>query len=384
MIKKTTERKIWIALFLWFFAFSVLFTAATVSAGPTKHIVQKGDTLWGICEKYYGNPNLWPKLWQMNPFVTNPHLLSPGDVITLLEEETVEKAKLEKESPAEPEKKSPVMHGIDLSDRINLEALGYLSLVEVEPLGVIESSTSTKKALTSGDMVFVHFDQRPSIKPGDAFSIARRSDLIRHPLTGKPMGYLVTMKGTLHVKEFLQKGIYLAEVGKTFSEVFTDDIVMPLVTTTTCLRPLSTDKKLYGNIVATQDNRRLIGRGTIVYLDSGFKDGIQPGSIFDLIRIHKLPTIDTKHDSFEVISQEILDTLSKEQYLADFWKKIEDGKTLYESSVGKLLIIESRPDTSLGIVLTSKEELEVGAFVKGMSWVEPPDFITSLPSCVVQ
>jgi hypothetical protein len=86
----------------------------------------------------------------------------------------------------------------------------------------------------------------------------------------------------------------------------------------------------------------------------------------------------------EVISREILDTFSKEQYLADFWKKIEDGKTLYESTVGKLLILDSRPDTSLGIVLLSKEELELGAFVKGMSWVEPPDFIASLPSCVAQ
>lgn len=384
MIRKTTERKIWVALFLWFFAFSVLFIAGTVSAGPSKHIVQKGDTLWGICEKYYGNPNLWPKLWQMNPFVTNPHLLSPGDIITLLEEEAVQKAEAEKKPPAEPAKKSAVIQGIDLSDRINLETLGYLSLVEVEPLGVIESSSSTRNTLASGDKAFVHFDQRPSIKPGDVFSIARRSDLIRHPLTGKPMGYLVSMKGTLHVKEFLQKGIYLTEVDKILSDVFVGDLVMPLVRATACLRPLPTDNKLYGNIVATYDNRRIIGRGTIVYLDSGFKDGIQTGGIFDLIRIHKLPTIDIKHDSLEVISQEILDTFSKAQYLADFWKKIEDGKTLYESSVGKLLILDSRPDTSLGIVLLSKEELEVGAFVKGMSWVEPPDFITSLPSCFVQ
>jgi LysM repeat protein len=114
MIKKATGRKTCIALFLWFFAFSVLFTAGTVNAGPAKHIVQKGDTLWGICEKYYGNPNLWPKLWQMNPFVTNPHLLNPGDIITLLEEEAAKKAEAEKKPPVEPEKKSPVMQGIDL------------------------------------------------------------------------------------------------------------------------------------------------------------------------------------------------------------------------------------------------------------------------------
>jgi hypothetical protein len=159
---------------------------------------------------------------------------------------------------------------------------------------------------------------------------------------------------------------------------------MPPQETKPCLIPLPTDTKLYGNIVATHGNRRLVARGTIVYLDSGFKDGIQTGGLFDLVRIYKLPTIDTKHDSYEVISQEILDTLSKAQYLDDFWKKIQDGKTLYETSVGKLIILDSRPDTSLGMVLSCSEELEVGAFVKGMSWVEPPDVLTSLPPCVLQ
>jgi hypothetical protein len=85
-----------------------------------------------------------------------------------------------------------------------------------------------------------------------------------------------------------------------------------------------------------------------------------------------------------VISQEILDTLSKAQYLDDFWKKIQDGKTLYESSVGRLIILDSRPDTSLAMVLSCSEELELGVFVKGISWVEPPDFLTSLPSCALQ
>ncbi len=384
MIKKTMVKNFWIAHFLWFFACFFLLTTTSMGAGPTKHIVQKGDTLWDICEKYYGNPNLWPKLWQMNPFVTNPHLLSPGDVITLLEEQPLKKVEPERKPPEEPEKRAPVIQGIDLSDRLNLEALGFLSLVEVEPLGVIESSTNTKKALVEGDGIFVHFGQTTTVRPGDELSIAHRSELIRHPLTGKPLGYLVSMRGKLHVKEHLQKGIYLAEVGKTFSEAFVGDLVLPLQRMTTCLRPLSTDSKLYGNIVATRDNRRIIGRGTIVYLDSGFKDGVQTGGVFDLIRIHKLPAIDTKHDSLEVISQEILDTFSKEQYLADFWKKIQEGKTLYESSVGKLIIIDSRPDTALGVVLASKEELEVGAFVKGMSWAELPDFLASLPLCVFQ
>ena len=60
---------------------------AMIGAQQLTHTVEKGDTLWSICEKYYGDPDLWPKLWQMNPFVTNPHFLKPGDVIVLLEKE---------------------------------------------------------------------------------------------------------------------------------------------------------------------------------------------------------------------------------------------------------------------------------------------------------
>ena len=60
-----------------------------IGAQQVTHTVKKGDTLWSICEKYYGDPDLWPKLWQMNPFITNPHLLTTGDVITLFKKEPV-------------------------------------------------------------------------------------------------------------------------------------------------------------------------------------------------------------------------------------------------------------------------------------------------------
>ena len=63
-------------------------------AQPSTHKVQRGDTLWSICEKYYGDSFLWPKLWEMNPFVTNPHLLKPGDIITLIEKEDMYKKKV--------------------------------------------------------------------------------------------------------------------------------------------------------------------------------------------------------------------------------------------------------------------------------------------------
>jgi nucleoid-associated protein YgaU len=66
---------------VWFVGSGV---CVSVGAQPLTHTVVKGDTLWDICDQYYGDEELWPKLWQMNPFITNPHLLKPGDVINLL------------------------------------------------------------------------------------------------------------------------------------------------------------------------------------------------------------------------------------------------------------------------------------------------------------
>ncbi|MBE0364519.1 hypothetical protein PULV_a2228 [Pseudoalteromonas ulvae UL12] len=51
---------------------------------PQQYVVQKGDTLWDISEIYLEQPWLWPKLWRMNPQIDNPHLIYPGDMLTLV------------------------------------------------------------------------------------------------------------------------------------------------------------------------------------------------------------------------------------------------------------------------------------------------------------
>ena len=47
-------------------------------AGTYIHVVVKGDTLWDICDALYGNSWVWPKVWQLNPHITNPHWIFPG------------------------------------------------------------------------------------------------------------------------------------------------------------------------------------------------------------------------------------------------------------------------------------------------------------------
>jgi LysM repeat protein len=364
----------------------ILFAVPTdLKAKPSTHTVQKGDTLWSICEKYYGDAFLWPKLWEMNPFVTNPHLLKPGDVITLIEKEDI----LKKIPPKEAAKPVPKMKGIDLGILTTPPTMGYLSLHKVEAWGEVYGTTKSEIVAQKGDKVFLNID-RVAVKVGDEFRVAVPIP-VWHPLTARlpldpPLGSVISFRGKVVVKEVLQQGYCVAEVTDVFSDFGVGAIILPFEPMSSCIQPLATNPKLYGTIVATKDNMKIIARNSVVYLDSGFKDGIQQGQVFDIIRVSKIPRENLKTGAFEdLVNEPLSSAVSKEVYLADVWAKLTQGEiTLYEFSVGKLVVVESRPDSSTAVVLSSTENLTIGALIKGFSWSDTPEFLMNLPSCPVE
>tara|TARA_R110000868_G_scaffold2132_6_gene16358 strand:+ start:440 stop:1513 length:1074 start_codon:yes stop_codon:yes gene_type:complete len=54
---------------------------------PQSYVVQKGDTLWDISKMYLDKPWLWPELWRTNVHIQNPHLIYPGDELSLRQNE---------------------------------------------------------------------------------------------------------------------------------------------------------------------------------------------------------------------------------------------------------------------------------------------------------
>ena len=51
---------------------------------PDRYVVKRGDTLWDISGVFLRDPWYWPEIWYVNPQVENPHLIYPGDILTLV------------------------------------------------------------------------------------------------------------------------------------------------------------------------------------------------------------------------------------------------------------------------------------------------------------
>lgn len=70
-------------------------TSITGAQERQTYTVKPGDTLWNISQKFYHDQTLWPKLWELNRYqTTNPHQISPGDVLTIYPLEELIKVKV--------------------------------------------------------------------------------------------------------------------------------------------------------------------------------------------------------------------------------------------------------------------------------------------------
>jgi LysM repeat protein len=71
---------------LFFFCLFIVISshAFTLRAdAPSRYVVQSGDSIWGIANRYLAKPWEWKALWHANPQIKNPSRLYPGAVIVL-------------------------------------------------------------------------------------------------------------------------------------------------------------------------------------------------------------------------------------------------------------------------------------------------------------
>jgi len=341
-------------LLILLMAFGILFvysgTCTLICAQPLTHTVKKGDTLWDICEEYYGNPGLWPKLWEMNSFITNPHLLTPGDVITLLEDVPVKKEP--PIAPIEKKKRAPLERGIDVSGFTNVDATGFFSFQELEAWGSIFSDETLREGLYKGDTIYVAIEKGREAKSGDVFTIYRKSSLLNHPLTGKDLGYAISFLGRLKLKDKVKENIYQAEITANYRSIHRGDLILPYRPASPCVQPVPVDHNLTTNIVAIKDQREMIGQFSVVYLEHGTDKGIKRGNLFEVIRERRVES--------------------------------SPNASLPDVVLGHVLVLDSRADTATGVVIAAKEEFSKGAHLKGVDCAKAKRVLSALPKCLVK
>ena len=72
--------------FLLLFCFLLSSTNHALSLredSPKRYVVQKGDSLWSISNRYLKKPWEWKALWHANPNIKNPDRLYPGAILVL-------------------------------------------------------------------------------------------------------------------------------------------------------------------------------------------------------------------------------------------------------------------------------------------------------------
>ncbi len=124
-------------------------TAVEMNGHPTTYVVQKGDTLWDISARFLKKPWLWPEIWQANPQVANPHLIYPGDVLSLAYLDRV----VARQEPG-PRQEAPIT-GIPLSEVEPF--LKELSVVDrIDHLPYVAGLEDNRLRATSGQLAYVH------------------------------------------------------------------------------------------------------------------------------------------------------------------------------------------------------------------------------------
>lgn len=267
---------------------------APMSPAVDQRVVEKGDTLWGLCKKELGSPWLWPKIWSYNPEITNPNWIYPGDIVRFFpadvelprqaeliagvreipqEEEKIteeEKPGIEVIQTAKRERRPP-----DISRFVGL----FVTEKELAESGVLSNAPLDKLLLTQGDTAYVKFPEENQPQSGAPYLIYRTLAPVVHPISKKRWGYMTQVTGTATMESRDEK-IVRARIRQAVVEIERGQLVTPMtVDPKVRLVPSKAKQAVDGYVLAIQYDAGVVaGQNQIIFVDKGKKDGIERGN----------------------------------------------------------------------------------------------------------
>ena len=316
------------------------------------HVVVKGDTLWDICDSLYGNPWVWPKVWQLNPHITNPHWIFPGTQLRVYYElpKSMAAASALDEAIAEAEEVAsaattppplvvpPTIQPAKAPTMVfgEIDQVGFITPFVPKGLGVILGEQRQRELIGAADHVYLEFHKNGDPEVGKRYFIFKTSNLIRHPVTERAVGYLNTILGVLEITE-VSNQFAKATVRSSFKSIAPGNKLMAYKKRSEEIALLDGTEPREGNIILSRGRTFLIGERQIVYIDLGEKDDIKAGNRFQVFRTPKAEGLFAGDEAKLVLSVE---------------------------PIGELLVLAVEPETAAAVVTFSLNEFMPGERIR--------------------
>lgn len=266
---------------------------------PDVYSVLKGDTLWDISGQFLERPWLWPELWQINPHIENPHLIYPGDQISLVYVEGQPRLNLERGvagrtirlTPSDTEKLQPRIRATPLESAIpaiRLDAIqGFLvqnRVVERDELLLapyVVAGDGGRLVLGGGDRVYI----RGALPDSASFNLVRQGPVYVDPQTLETLGQEATYIG-LGVVEAIEGDIATMMISSSREEVQIGDRIMATEERRVDSRffPSAPEGTIDGEIISVFGGVTQVGTYDVVVLNRGEREGLQTGNVLAIYK----------------------------------------------------------------------------------------------------
>lgn len=303
-------------------------------AGAQVHVIQSGDTLWDLAARFYGDPYLWPQLWERNQYILDAHWIYPGDplvhglevapVDTLAEagdedplgggeEETVAQVDGDVLTP-EQAAGAPVPLGAEsdiycsgfigsLDQKFDFTIIGseYESLGPDLDRGASQGFTgrygqvgTVKHVLSTGDIIYLDGGRARGMSPGAQYTVIDPQARVVHPVTNQVVGRFYHYAGRVRVLS-VQEDTAIAEIVHSCDPVLVGALLQPFepepvpLGRPSVLRPVNfpeSEEQLRDApvILFSQDNLVSLGEDHVVYIDRGANQDVTPGDVYTIYR----------------------------------------------------------------------------------------------------
>jgi hypothetical protein len=253
-----------------------------------RYVVKPGDTLWGIANRFLADPWQWPEVWVTNPDVANPHLIYPGDVLTMVWRDGVPRVQHES---LDTTRLGPRIRELPLDEAIPtipLEAIReFLNGPRLVDAGVLDAAPYVvefdSEHLIGPDDVGLYARRIDQDDPLLAYTVVHIGDTYRDPDNGRIIGYEAIP--TADATRIRHNGdITTLSVQRGYREVRIGDRLLPREPEyfNADFFPHPPIDDVNGRIIAVFGGVTQIGQYNIVTLNRGSEHGLTPGHVLDV------------------------------------------------------------------------------------------------------